>query len=162
MGIRTWGIRAAAATGAVALVSVVAAPAALAHECFKKQWSDAAYAQQLQQKRWMPLDVLAEQFIIAEVAPDCVGKIDLVSYMEPWMEAEGISHVPLIYMNSSISENSFAAWANASGNSGPGLIGSGKESRAIGYIGNHIGALDQLLGQALGDAVSSGVCEFPE
>ncbi|MBP2374938.1 hypothetical protein [Paeniglutamicibacter psychrophenolicus] len=161
MGIRTWGTRAAAATGAVALASVVAAPAALAHECFKKQWSDAAYAQQLQQKRWMPLDVLAEQFIIAEVAPDCVGKIDLVPYMEPWMEAEGISHVPLIYMNSSISEKSFAAWANESGNSGPGLIGSGQESRAIGYIGNHIDALDQLLGQALGDAVSSGVCEFP-
>lgn len=45
MGIRTWGIRAAAATGAVTLLVVVAAPAALAHECFKKQWTDAACVQ---------------------------------------------------------------------------------------------------------------------
>ncbi|MBV1778359.1 hypothetical protein KRR55_04425 [Paeniglutamicibacter sp. ABSL32-1] len=162
MGIRTWGVRAAAATGAVALLSVVAAPAALAHECFKKQWSDAAYAQQLQQDRWIPLDVLANQFIIAEIAPDCAGKVDLVPYLEPWMEAEGISHVPLIYNNFNISESSFAAWANESGNSGPGLLGSGKESRAIGYIGNHIGFLDQMLTEALMDAVSNGVCEFPE
>ncbi|MFL4475241.1 hypothetical protein ACIPVK_14680 [Paeniglutamicibacter sp. MACA_103] len=161
MGIRTWGVRAVAATGAVALLSVVAAPAALAHECFKKQWTDAAYAQQLKSERWIPLDVLADLFVIPEIAPDCVGKVDLVPYLEPWMEAEGISHVPLIYNNANISEIAFAAWGNETGNSGPGLLGSGKESSAIGYIGNHTDFLDQMLAEALTDAVSNGVCEFP-
>ncbi|MDR7356696.1 hypothetical protein J2S64_000387 [Paeniglutamicibacter sulfureus] len=37
MEIKTWGIRAASVVGAVALLSVLAAPAAPAHECFKKQ-----------------------------------------------------------------------------------------------------------------------------
>lgn len=161
MGIRTWGIRAAAATGAIALISVVAAPAALAHECFKKQWSDAAYTQQSKQKRWMPLDTLAEQFIIPEMAPDCAGKVALAPYMKPWMKAEGISHIPLIYMNASIPEVAYGAWANGNGNSGPGLIGSGKESKAIGYLGNHMEALDQILVTALADAVSAGACELP-
>ncbi|MFL4475244.1 hypothetical protein ACIPVK_14695 [Paeniglutamicibacter sp. MACA_103] len=161
MGIRTWGVRAAAVTGAVALLSVVAAPAALAHDCFKKQWSDAAYAQQLQQERWIPLDVIADRFVIAEIAPDCVGKIDFVPYLEPWMKAEGISHVPLIYLNTNISANSIGAFANVNGNSEPALLGSGKESRAIGYLENHFDALDLLVFEALEDAVSSGACELP-
>ncbi|MBV1778357.1 hypothetical protein KRR55_04410 [Paeniglutamicibacter sp. ABSL32-1] len=160
MGIKTWGVRAAAAAGAVALLSVVAAPAALAHDCFKKQWSDAAYAQQLKQDRWIPLDVIADRFVIAEIAPDCEGKIDFVPYLEPWMEAEGISHVPLIYLNTNISESSAAAWANENGNSIPALLGSGKESQAIGYLENHFDVLDQLVFEALTDAVSNGVCEL--
>lgn len=103
------------------------------------------------------MDVLADRFVIPEIAPDCVGKVDFVPYLEPWMEEEGISHVPLIFNNANISENSFAAGANETGNSAPGLIRSGKESRAIGFIGNHIGFLDQMLTEALTDAVSNGV-----
>lgn len=37
------------------------------------------------------------------VAPNCVGKVDLVASLKPWMEEEGISHVPVIYNNSNIS-----------------------------------------------------------
>lgn len=37
MEIKTWGIRAASAVGAVALLSVLAAPTAPAHESFKER-----------------------------------------------------------------------------------------------------------------------------
>lgn len=40
--------------------------------------------------RWIALDDPANRFIIQGVAPDCVGKVDLVPSLKPLMEEEGI------------------------------------------------------------------------
>lgn len=149
-----------AGAGATMVAALAFAPAASAHECFQKQWTDAAYAQAVKSDRYMSLGTLADMFVISGIAPDCVGKLDYDALLAGWMERNGITHMPLIWVHET-PEASGNAWMNPSGNSGPGLLGSGKESKAIGYLGNHIPVLEGILMTGLQEAVEAGVCEFP-
>lgn len=160
---KRWGARLVAVTGAAVAATIVLAPSASAHECFKKQWSDAAYQQQLTQPHYAALDALIDMYVISEAAPDCLGKVDVTAALQPWMSAEGISHVPLIYMNPNIPENAYKAWMNDHGNSGPGLIGPGpaKETKAIGYLENHFDKFMPLVMGALEQAAADGKCTLP-
>lgn len=149
-----------AGASATFVAALAFAPSASAHECFKKSWTDAAYARALESDHYMSLAVLADQFIVASVAPDCVGVLDYESLWASWMEENGISHVPLVWSKEN-PEQAFKAWENEKGNSGPGLLGSGNDTAALGYLGNHIPTLESTIGAGLEAAVVAGLCEFP-
>lgn len=149
-----------AGASATMVAALAFAPSASAHECFKKQWSDAAYAQAVESDHYASLADLADAFIVGSIAPDCVGVLDYESLWATWMEENGISHIPLIWVKEN-PETAFKAWENESGNSGPGLLGSGKDSAAFGYLGNHFLTLETTIAAGLQEAVASGLCEFP-
>lgn len=149
-----------AGASATMFAALAFAPSASAHECFKKQWSDAAYAKASTSDKYISLATIADFAFVNSIAPDCVGVLDYDSLWATWMEENGISHIPLIWIKEN-PETSFKAWENENGNSGPGLLGSGKESSALGYLGNHIPVLESTIIAGLQEAVASDLCEFP-
>lgn len=146
-----------AGAGATMVAALAFAPSASAHECFKKNWSDAAYAQALKSDKYISLGAIADFAFVAGIAPDCVGQLDYNQLLAGWMQRNGISHMPLIWIHESAPQSG-KAWSNEKGNSGPGLLGSGKESKAIGYLGNHIPELEVILIAGIQKAVDQGKC----
>lgn len=152
--------RALIAGAGISLVTALAfAPVASAFDCFKWNFTDGAYAAALKSGHYTSIAQMSEEFVVADVAPSCLGKLDYNVVLAGWMQQHGANHIPLVY-TPSLPDQAIKAYANPKGNSGPGLHGSGKESNAYGYLETYIPELTGLVMAGLQDLVSQGECTF--
>lgn len=87
--------RASAVVASAAALTLGLAGAASAHECYKVNWSEAAYAKLSQgNTAWVALSDMYEMFVVPEGA-GCEGWGDPAA--ELYMEATGLSQEPLVH-----------------------------------------------------------------
>ncbi len=130
--------------GAVAVVGVASlaiAPAAMAHHCFKSEWTDAAYAKVRAGTPWTPMTDFVG-FAVSSfpgATPECVSHAG--EWTEAWMESEELDVEPLIHMR-----------ATAGGGAHDR---NGKDVPPISYLDD--GDFGFLVGQVLAEPDCAGV-----